>query len=209
MAAQPYPQQQYNAAAQPYPQQYNAAAQPYPQQQYNAAQPYPQQQYNAAQPYPQQQYNAAQPYPQQYNAAAQSKGQWNGDTSLWPQTPDVVPRNFGNVFGTCFSKFACFTGRATRFEFWMFYLWFVLLGLLTSLIDASIGAPVFTGVVVFVLFLPYLSVTARRLHDSNKSAWNLCWFFLPYIGTVIVLVLCALASTPGPNRFGPQPVKQR
>ena len=91
----------------------------------------------------------------------------------------------------------------------MFFIWEVLLFSLTLLIDSSIGAPVFTGALGLVLFLPNLGVTVRRMHDIDLPAWNLCWYFVPYIGPIILLVLCANASTPGPNRFGPQPVKQR
>lgn len=120
-------------------------------------------------------------------------------------------------------KFATFSGRARRKEFW---LWQLLIGVVTAIL-LSLSGPVFnpyidspgarliTGfanpvfsTILFVflaaIFLPSLAVQVRRLHDSNKSGW---WLLLGItgIGSIVLLVFYLLDDTRGPNRFGANP----
>jgi len=48
-------------------------------------------------------------------------------------------------------------------------------------------------------------VTIRRLHDTDRSGWNLLWGLIPLIGTIMLIVFYCTDGTPGPNRFGPDP----
>ena len=126
---------------------------------------------------------------------------------------------FGEAIHSCFSKFATFQGRAPRSEFWWFML---ILWLLTfviafvvsffvsdSLENLSAGSalllgPLFAG--GLFLWLASLSVTIRRLHDSDKSGW---WYWIslvPYAGVLVLLIFMLLPGTNGDNRFGPKPV---
>jgi uncharacterized membrane protein YhaH (DUF805 family) len=73
---------------------------------------------------------------------------------------------FGQAISTCLSKYASFSGRATRPEFWWFFLFQVLASLAASLIGDWLN-----GLVVLVLLLPGLAVGARRLHDIGKTGW--------------------------------------
>jgi uncharacterized membrane protein YhaH (DUF805 family) len=73
---------------------------------------------------------------------------------------------FGQAISTCLSKYASFSGRATRPEFWWFFLFQVLASLTASLIAEWLN-----GVVVLALLLPGLAVGTRRLHDIGRTGW--------------------------------------
>jgi len=79
--------------------------------------------------------------------------------------------DFMTAVKTCFSKYATFSGRAQRSEFW----WWVLFGFVTNLI---LGLIPFVGLIwSLALLIPNLAVTARRLHDTDRSGW---WMLAPY-----------------------------
>jgi len=108
-------------------------------------------------------------------------------------------------------KYAVFTGRARRQEYWMFFL--INLGILIALgiVDAAVGTRtragfgVLTGIYDLAIFIPSLAVAVRRLHDTDKSGWWVLIGLVPAVGWIILLVLLALDGTHGPNRFGPDP----
>lgn len=79
----------------------------------------------------------------------------------------------------CFRKFAVFEGRASRSEFWYFFLFTNLLGVLVSSLFK--GEEVLLGVIA-ITSLPFIAVSVRRLHDVGLSGW---WFWLPTVGSVI------------------------
>lgn len=89
--------------------------------------------------------------------------------------------NFGQAISTCFSKYATFSGRASRPEFW----WFFLFQILVSIV-ASMFGDVVNGLVSLALLLPALAVGARRLHDIGKSGW---WqlIMLTVIGLLLLI----------------------
>lgn len=112
-------------------------------------------------------------------------------------------------------KYADFSGRARRKEYWMFQLInIVILGaLLAALIPPLIAhtqtfLPLFLGVFLCVYALativPGLAVSVRRLHDADLSGWWVLVGFVP-AGGIVLLVFHVLDSTPGPNRYGPNP----
>lgn len=126
---------------------------------------------------------------------------WGGDTKEWPDKPDFEPKDFVDALKISLTKYCRFEGRASRAEFWMFFAW--------QLIIETIALP-FTGVVVILAFVvPTLASLARRLRDAGFSPWTLFLLLAPVVGYVALLVLAAFAPTPGPNRFGPQPVKRQ
>ena len=88
--------------------------------------------------------------------------------------------NFKNAIKTCLKdKYANFKGRASRSEFWFFYL-FLLIGYATTISTIFISIKLFIGIIsIFVLamIIPSLAVTVRRLHDINKSGW---FILLPF-----------------------------
>ena len=105
---------------------------------------------------------------------------------------------FTDAIKVCLQKYLDFNGRAARSEYW----WFVLMTFLIGFI------PIIGWILRLALILPSLSVQVRRLHDMNRSAWWLLLLVPPitFIGAVILLIMSIFSGTPGPNRYGPDPL---
>ncbi len=118
--------------------------------------------------------------------------------------------NFVQAIKSGFSNYVAFSGRAVRPEYWYWVL-FVLIGTAVGmLLDIAIfgyqlGASPIKTLFELVTFLPSLAVAARRLHDTDRTAWWLL-LLLTIIGAIALLVWYCEKGTPGPNRFGPAPV---
>ena len=110
-------------------------------------------------------------------------------------------------------KYAVFSGRATRKEFWLFVLVNFLVGMLVGLLSgfvAGITGHMEIGIAGSLLYtvatlLPALALTVRRLHDTGRSAWWLLVFLVPILGPIILLVLLVFDSAAADNRYGPNP----
>lgn len=108
-----------------------------------------------------------------------------------------------------------FDGRASRSEFWWFWLFCILCCVLAGFLDVIlIGSGFYTLEVLSTalsigLFVPELAVAARRLHDLNKSAWWLLLLLIPLIGFVILVIWWCMKGTQGPNRFGLDTLNQQ
>jgi len=145
---------------------------------------------------------------------------------------------FDVAIKTCMKKYVTFSGRAQRSEYW----WFMLFNLLATVANAGLDSMLFdtrpeetgplSALYSILILLPLLSVTARRLHDMDKSAW---WMVAPYgvlffaaisaafelnifaaVGGIAALVLLVvlfvwtvMRGTEGPNRFGPDPLQPK
>ena len=109
-------------------------------------------------------------------------------------------------------KYAVFTGRARRKEYWFFVLFNLIATIVLSMIDgmlgmydAAAGIGVLSGIYGLGVLIPSIAVGIRRLHDTDRSGWWLLLAFIPLIGAIVLLVFMVLDSTPGDNRFGPNP----
>ena len=112
----------------------------------------------------------------------------------------------------CFKKYATFEGRAQRSEFWYFCLFCLLVGIVTLYIDISVlgysieeeYTPLNT-IAYLAVFIPSISVTARRLHDIGKSGW---WMLLALtgIGIILLIIWYVTEGEKKKNRFG-NPIK--
>ena len=117
-------------------------------------------------------------------------------------------------------RYADFSGRSRRKEYWMFLLLQLILYAAVALValvlfsadDGNGGFGLFSGmglilflIIILALFIPTLAVTVRRVHDQDKSGWFVLLNFIPYIGGIIVFVFMCLEGTRGPNRFGDDP----
>jgi len=110
------------------------------------------------------------------------------------------------------TRYAQFDGRASRKEFWMFYLFVMLVtvvGYIGMGIGAAMGSDVLTMlfgaiVILFILatLVPFIAVSVRRLHDTDKSGWFMLLGMIPFAG-IVLLVFYVLPGTPSDNRFGP------
>ena len=108
-----------------------------------------------------------------------------------------------------------FSGRASKQEYWMFFLFMMISYAVAILLDQSLGLwdsegdiGVFSGILILVFFIPYLTVTARRFHDINKSGWLQLIFIIPLIGWIFWLVWMCSDSINAKNKFG-KPVKYK
>ena len=121
-----------------------------------------------------------------------------------------------------YRRYAEFTGRSRRKEYWMFVLFQVLVSLAIGVVfgrtSYMTGAGMMTGNVMvqgpggmvqnlfsLVSLIPGIAVSVRRLHDQDRSGWLLLLVFVPVLGWFALLVFMCLEGTRGPNRFGPDP----
>lgn len=112
-------------------------------------------------------------------------------------------------------KFATFSGRASRAEYWWFVVLTVVVTLVATFIDfAMVGMETVNqyglgplGALATLGFLvPSLAVTVRRLHDRDKSGWWIFFNLVPLIGFIYLFYQYVSRGTQGPNRFGPDPL---
>lgn len=114
-----------------------------------------------------------------------------------------------------FGNYANFNGRARRAEYWWWWLAQILLVFVmiipmvaispeTSEIGATISL-ILIAVWSIGTLLPNITVTVRRLHDSDKTGWLYLLGLIPYIGGLILFVLMLLPGTPGENQYGDDP----
>ena len=111
-----------------------------------------------------------------------------------------------NWYIGCWKKYVEFSGRARRKEFWMFSLFNFLAGIVVGFLDGLLGTgSMLSCAYSLAVFLPGIAVSIRRLHDTDRSGWWYLLVFLPIVGWIVLLVFDCLDSTPGDNRFGPNP----
>lgn len=120
--------------------------------------------------------------------------------------------SFSDAVRQVFNKYATFKGRARRSEYWWFVLFYCLVLIAAALLDNLFGITIehtFYGAIyciaALVLFLPNLTVTVRRLHDINKSGWNILWGIIPLIGSILLIVWCCQDSKAEANQYGESP----
>ncbi|MFT4000386.1 MAG: DUF805 domain-containing protein [Rhizobium sp.] len=127
-------------------------------------------------------------------------------------------------------KYATFSGRASRSEYWWFQLFYILLllaygligGFLAGLLSDNHDGPsalviivaIVGGIIVLALILPQIALQVRRFHDRNISGW---WYLgliilsmIPYLGiipAIAIFVINVLRGTEGPNKFGADPLR--
>lgn len=108
------------------------------------------------------------------------------------------PITFGNAISICMSKFFNFNGRASRPEYWWFYLFTLLLSWGAILVDRT---QVVSMLINVVFLLPALAAGARRLHDTNRSGW---WqlIILTIIGIIPLIIWLASKGSDQENQYG-------
>ena len=114
---------------------------------------------------------------------------------------------FQEAIRSVLDKYADFSGRARRSEYWYWSL-ALFLAYIVAVILIAISRPL--GLIVYVLvflaaIVPSLAVGVRRLHDTNKSGWWLLIGLVPFVGAIVLLIFFCLDSDPQPNQYGASP----
>lgn len=107
-------------------------------------------------------------------------------------------------------KYATFSGRARRSEFWFFALFSAIVRTIANIIDAIIHSGdttrggIVSTIVALLLIIPSLAVGARRLHDTGRSGWWWLIALIPLVGIIVLIVFWVQDSKPD-NQYGPNP----
>ena len=111
-----------------------------------------------------------------------------------------------NYWLGCIKKYAEFSGRARRKEYWMFVLFNMLIVLGIQIIEAVLGTGrMLGGLYSLAVLLPGWAVFTRRMHDIGKSGWWWLIALIPLVGSIVLLVFACKDSEPGDNAYGPNP----
>ena len=108
-------------------------------------------------------------------------------------------------------KYAVFSGRARRKEYWMFFLFNFIIAIVLAFIEGIAGiAPeidssVLGGIYGLAVLIPGFAVSVRRLHDTNRTGWWLFISLVPVIGAIVLIVFMAGDGQLGENQYGPNP----
>jgi uncharacterized membrane protein YhaH (DUF805 family) len=115
--------------------------------------------------------------------------------------------DFAEAVKAVFNKYAVFSGRSLRSEFWYWELFGILASIVLSIVDSALFNSNFGGngplgaLFGLATVVPSLAVGARRLHDTNKSGW---WQLLAVtvVGLIPLIIWFCQPGTPGKNNYG-------
>jgi len=109
-------------------------------------------------------------------------------------------------------KYAVFSGRSRRKEFWMFVLFTFVVEIVLAIIDAIIGTyntalgiGLLSGLFYLAILVPSIALNTRRLHDIGKSGWFQLLFIIPIVGFILWIIWMVRDSDDGVNQYGPSP----
>ncbi len=110
-----------------------------------------------------------------------------------------------------FKRYVDFKGRSSRSEYWWWQL-LVAIVFLPAIVAAEgnlADSPLIIAstIGIFLMLIPTIAITMRRLHDQDMSAWWYLLNFVPYIGGLVLVVICIRKGTVGANRFGEDPLQ--
>ena len=103
-------------------------------------------------------------------------------------------------------KYAVFSGRARRKEYWFFFLINIIITFVLGFIEGLAGtAGILACIYSLAVLIPGIAVTVRRLHDTNRSGWWLLVGLVPLLGAIALLVFMVQDSQPDKNQYGTNP----
>ena len=102
-------------------------------------------------------------------------------------------------------NYANFNGRASRQEYWMFFLFNMIFAIVIMGIDIILGLGFLNIIYSLVVMIPGIAVGIRRLHDIGKSGWMVLIVLIPCIGAFWLIYLMVQDSSPLDNEYGPSP----
>jgi uncharacterized membrane protein YhaH (DUF805 family) len=123
--------------------------------------------------------------------------------------------NMPTAVKSVLGKYVSFSGRASRSEYWWWTLALIILFVVLGVIDGAIIAPLLglerfasnagqplSLLTALLILLPSIAVTARRLHDTDRTAWWLLVGLVPLVGNLVLLFFYVQQGTEGENQFG-------
>jgi uncharacterized membrane protein YhaH (DUF805 family) len=110
-----------------------------------------------------------------------------------------------NWYLAVLKNYAGFSGRARRTEYWMFFLFNVIIGVVLEVIGLVIKTQIIYYLYALAVLIPGLAVAARRLHDTGRSGWWLLIGLVPIVGAIVLIVFLASPGQPGANQYGSDP----
>lgn len=137
--------------------------------------------------------------------------------------------NFTQAVSSGYRKYFAFQGRASRSEYWWWFLFFLLSCVVVGVVEITLGlgngmlsvaggvaggeaSGSYTGgplsnIWLLVNLLPGITISVRRLHDTDRSGWWYLIGFVPLVGAIVLLVFFFTKGTAGNNRFGADPLE--
>jgi uncharacterized membrane protein YhaH (DUF805 family) len=121
-----------------------------------------------------------------------------------------------NYYFAVLKKYAVFSGRAGRKEYWFFILFNTIVMLLLLAVDSAMGSAIdpdggggfLSTIYLLGVIIPTIAVGVRRLHHTDRTGWWTLIYFIPLIGPLVFLYFTVLASDDGVNRFGESPLDE-
>jgi len=117
-----------------------------------------------------------------------------------------------NWYFEVLKKYAVFSGRARRKEYWFFVLFNIIVSIILAVIDGVTGTldpesgmGLLGLIYTLAILIPALAVSVRRLHDTGRSGWWLLILLIPLIGTIVILIFMVQDSKPEENQYGSNP----
>ena len=114
-----------------------------------------------------------------------------------------------NYFLDALKNYVTFTGRATRQQYWMYILFYIVFYFVAVMIDINLGqfdkekmAGFISTIYTFGLLLPTIAILARRLHDIGRSSWWILLIIIPVLGSLVILIFTLIDSQKGENEYG-------
>ncbi|HEU0097909.1 MAG TPA: DUF805 domain-containing protein [Allosphingosinicella sp.] len=109
-------------------------------------------------------------------------------------------------------RYAEFSGRSRRKEYWMFFLLCMVVALVIGFVEGMLGLNNMVGpygplstLFMLAILVPSIAVGIRRLHDTGRSGWWILIALVPLVGGIVLLVFYVLEGVRGPNEYGPDP----
>jgi uncharacterized membrane protein YhaH (DUF805 family) len=151
-------------------------------------------------------------------AAPAYPGTATGQVPLWAPLHGA---SMGDAARRFFKKYATFTGRASRSEYWMWAIIAALAGVVMNIVTYGAGAVgatsdaagqlhlgpgafigyALTGLWTLAVVVPTVALGVRRLHDTNRSGWMYLLALIPIVGGIILFIFMLLPSRPEGQRF--------
>ena len=126
-----------------------------------------------------------------------------------------------NALKSAFQNFVNFSGRASRGDYWWYVLAYIIVAVVLGILDGvlfgggsatmdttdgvsmSYSAGLLVNLWMLANLIPSIAITARRLHDSDRSGWWQLIAIIPLVGWLVLLYWVIIEGTKGDNRFGP------